>query len=63
MRNKLVGWDDGKIYFYNEKSKEYCVNDYKDLFVRLISMCKEYFEKLEKEYSKSPPRTSLGGGS
>jgi hypothetical protein len=23
MKNKLVGWDDGKLYFYDEDGKEY----------------------------------------
>ncbi|MBU1487360.1 hypothetical protein KKH56_04845 [bacterium] len=42
MKNELVGWDDGKLYFYDEKGKEYCVNDYKELLDKIVEMCAEY---------------------
>ena len=32
MKNKLVGWDDGRLYFYDKDEKEFCVNDYPKLF-------------------------------
>lgn len=40
----LVGWDDGKLYYY-DGDEEKCINDYPDLFGRLISVIKDYFEK------------------
>lgn len=45
MKNELVGWDDGKLYFYDENSKGYCVNDYKELFDKITDLCIEYFRK------------------
>ncbi|MFH0796109.1 MAG: hypothetical protein V2A65_03520 [Candidatus Omnitrophota bacterium] len=48
MKNELVGWDDGKIYFYDEQSKEYCVNEKKKLLDKIIGMCADYFKKEEK---------------
>jgi len=44
MKNKLVGWDDGKIYFYDEMGKEYCVNDYEELFDKIVGFCVDYFK-------------------
>lgn len=49
MKNKLVGWDDGKIYFYNDEGKEFCVNDYKELLEQMVNMCDEYFREKENE--------------
>ena len=47
MKNKLVGWDDGKLYFYDEKGKEYCVNEHKELFDKIVELCVEYFRQKE----------------
>jgi len=48
MGNTLYGWDDGRIYFYNEEGKEFCVNDYQELFSQLVKMCADYFEQKEE---------------
>jgi len=49
MKNKLIGWDDEKIYFYDETGKEYCVNDHNELFDKIVEFCMEYFKhKVEK---------------
>jgi len=39
----LHGWDDGKIYFYDENRTEYCVSDRHELMERLIGNCREFF--------------------
>jgi len=39
---RLHGWDDEKIYFWDEKKgKEWCVTDEKDLYNQLLEMCIE----------------------
>jgi hypothetical protein len=49
LKYNLYGWDDGKLYFWDEKrNKEQCVSDEKELYNKLLKMCIEYFEnKLE----------------
>lgn len=47
MKNKLVGWDDGKLYFYDEEGTEYSVNDHKELFEEIAALCGEYFRQKE----------------
>jgi len=43
---RLYGWDDGKIYVWDEeKRKEYCVTDEKELYNQLLKICMEYFSK------------------
>jgi hypothetical protein len=51
MKNKketktleLLGWDDNKIYFYDNNGKEFCINDYPDLLQKLKNLCAEYFK-------------------
>lgn len=40
----LHGWDDEKIYFWDEDRKqEWCVSDHDVLCRRLVEICKEYF--------------------
>ncbi len=41
----LNGWDDGKIYYFDENGKTWCVNDYPELFARMMEMCREYFRQ------------------
>lgn len=42
----LHGWDDEKIYFWDEeKKKEYCVTDEKELYKQLLRICMEYFSE------------------
>ncbi|MDO8140657.1 MAG: hypothetical protein Q6358_04085 [Candidatus Brocadiales bacterium] len=42
---KLYGWDDGKIYFMDEeRKKEWCVTDEKELYNQLIEICCKYFK-------------------
>ena len=47
----LYGWDDGKVYFWDEQNKqERCVSDDAALYERLVQICKEHFlEKLGEE--------------
>jgi len=46
----LHGWDDEKIYFWDEvEGKEWCVTDEKELYDQLLGMCIEYFKNRGKE--------------
>jgi hypothetical protein len=40
---KLYGWDDGSIYFMDDNHHQWCVTDEKELYDRLVRLCKEYF--------------------
>jgi hypothetical protein len=40
---RLHGWDDEKVYFWDETGKEWCVSDYPDLVARLVEVCRDYF--------------------
>jgi hypothetical protein len=45
----LVGWDDGKIYFYLN-GEEYCVSDEPALFEQIVALCRRYYEqKMERK--------------
>jgi len=44
----LYGWDDGKLYFFDELGKEQCVNDHPELFKRLVEICTEYLRRNEE---------------
>ena len=45
QKYKLYGWDDGKIYFWDEEEKiEKCVNDDKELYDLLLNICIDYFK-------------------
>jgi len=42
---KLYGWDDGKIYFMDEeRKKEWCVTDNKELYNQLMEICRKYLK-------------------
>lgn len=42
----LHGWDDEKIYFWDEKrGEEYCVSDDKQLYEHLLKICIDYFKE------------------
>lgn len=43
MRNELVGWDDGKIYFYDMNGNEFGANDHPDLLKKIVEICAGYF--------------------
>lgn len=45
----LHGWDDEKVYFWDETGHEWCVNDHPELLARLVEMCKEYFARKRRE--------------
>ncbi len=52
-RNKpieLHGWDDEKVYFWDEENKkEWCVSDEEELYKQLVEICEGYFkEKIAK---------------
>ena len=40
---RLHGWDDEKLYYFDETSVEWCVNDHPELLAQLTEICKEYF--------------------
>jgi len=43
---ELHGWDDEKIYFWDEeRRKEWCVSDEEDLYNRLVEICRGYFKE------------------
>lgn len=44
----LVGWDDGKIYFYLG-GREGCVSDEPELFEQVIALCQQYYERKWQE--------------
>jgi|GEM_PF-1850539 len=42
----LHGWDDEKIYFWDETvGMERCVSDEEKLYNQLVEICREYFKK------------------
>lgn len=47
----LYGWDDGKVYFWDEEKKhEWCVSDDEALYDQLVKICEIYFrEKIGKD--------------
>jgi len=46
---RLHGWDDEKIYFWDdEKKKERCVSEEKELYNKLLRVCVKYFERKKK---------------
>jgi hypothetical protein len=45
QKESLHGWDDGKIYFYDESGKENCVSDQPELMENLMKICREFFKK------------------
>ena len=47
MNNELVGWDDGKIYFYDKNGKEFCVNEHPELLRKMVEMSAAYFAREE----------------
>jgi len=51
----LVGWDDGKIYFYL-KGKEHCVSDEPELLEQIIALCQQYYERKSQEEAESSER-------
>lgn len=49
----LHGWDDEKVYFWDEETmQEWCVSDEEKLYRQLVEMCKEYFRKKAFEPEK-----------
>ena len=44
---ELHGWDDEKIYFWDQESKkEWCVSYEEDLYNRLVRICKTHLRQL-----------------
>ncbi len=41
----LHGWDDEKVYFFDQNGVEWCVSDHPELLARLVEMCQEYFRQ------------------
>ena len=43
---ELHGWDDEKVYFWDEESRvEWCVSDEEELYRQLVEICRAYFKK------------------
>jgi hypothetical protein len=47
-KDRLVGWDDGKIYLYL-KGEEYCVSDEPELVERIMALCRQYYEQKARQ--------------
>ncbi|MFQ5629538.1 MAG: hypothetical protein ACE5I1_12315 [bacterium] len=44
--NELHGWDDEKVYFWDEEAgKDWCVSDEEELNRQLVEICRKYFKK------------------
>ena len=52
---QLVGWDDGKIYFYLN-GEEHCISDEPELFAQVIALCRRYYEQKAEESKKVESR-------
>jgi hypothetical protein len=46
----LVGWDDGKIYFYIN-DKEHCVSDEPELLDRIILLCRQSYDQKARRHA------------
>lgn len=45
-RYHLYGWDDEGVYFWDDEMKrEWCLNNYKDLYNELLELCIKYFKE------------------
>lgn len=45
-KKELHGWDDEKVYFWDEENKkEWCVSDEQELYKQLVKICRAYFNK------------------
>ena len=43
---ELHGWDDEKVYFWDEVNRlEWCVSDEEELYRQLVEICRAYFKK------------------
>ena len=51
----LVGWDDGKIYFYL-KGEEHCVSGEQELFDQIILLCRQYYEQKASQRAETRGR-------
>lgn len=58
QESTLLGWDDGKVYYYDESNVERCVSDYPELLTRLLGTCKNYFKRHRTNRKKQPANAS-----
>lgn len=43
---ELHGWDDEKVYFWDEENKkDWCVSDDEELYNQVVEMCRRYFKE------------------
>ena len=54
----LHGWDDEKVYYYDEKGVEHCVNDEPELLAQLMEICRAYFVRQVKNAKGKQNRKS-----
>jgi len=46
-KSYLHGWDDGKIYYWKDKTV-LCINDEPELFAKINGICEKYFEHQQR---------------
>ena len=58
-KSQLVGWDDGKVYFYLN-GEEHCISDEPELFAQVIALCRRYQEQKAEERAdmNAPPKAA-----
>jgi len=61
--NKLHGWDDEKVYFWNGK-EDRCVTDDEELNSKLVELCEEHYKGIICSFCKKSCRKEckLGAG-
>jgi hypothetical protein len=47
-KDRLVGWDDEKVYLYLE-GQEHCISDEPELVEKIIALCREYYEQKARQ--------------
>jgi len=55
----LHGWDDEKVYFFDETGVEWCVSDYPELMARLTEICQGFFAQQAQARSEDEEQGEL----
>jgi len=56
----LHGWDDEKVYFYDENGIEHCVSDEPDLMAKLIAICQDFFKSYHRPKTEMKQKAVIG---